>query len=57
MSKSYDDYEGRLAAAVRAAIARINGKWDDPDLEAFGPLSCDTLADVKAILQRVEGDT
>ena len=54
MSTSYDDYEGRINAAVRAALARIRGDFDDPDLIAFGPLQPDPLADVQAILEQVE---
>lgn len=53
---SCDDREARLAGAIRAALARIRGEWDQPDLMAFGPLLPDKLADVTAILEQVEGD-
>lgn len=36
---------------VDAAIARIEGEWDNPALLALGPLSVDTLADVLKILR------
>ena len=39
--------------AIKTALARINGVFDDPGLIAFGPLSTDTLADVRAILMSV----
>lgn len=56
MHKSYDDFEGRAASAIRAALARIRGEWDQTDLVAFGPLTPDTLADVQAILEQTEQD-
>lgn len=37
------------AQALRAVEAREQGVFDDPDLVAFGPLSCDTAMDVLAI--------
>ena len=57
MSKSYDDYEGQLESGVRAAIARIAGEWDQPDLVAFGPLGESTLDDVWQILRRCLDDS
>ena len=43
------------AAGIAAIIARIQGEWDHPDLQAFGPLSTDTLADVLAIAKMAQG--
>lgn len=37
--------------AIKAILARINGEWDQPDLMAFGALSSDALADIKAIAE------
>lgn len=46
----------RLAAAVRASIARISADWDQPDLRNIGRLSEDTLNDVWYILTQVQAD-
>lgn len=37
--------------AIKAAIARIDGVWDDPSLKAFGVLTTNTLQDVRRILE------
>lgn len=39
-----------LAQAEAAVTARRCGIWDDPALVAFGPLSTDTQADLRAIV-------
>jgi len=39
----------RLALAIQAIIARIDGEWDNAALVAFGPLSTDTTEDCKRI--------
>jgi len=51
MGTSYDDFEGRLADALRAIIARINGIYDAPELKAIGPLSVDSDEDVLRIAE------
>lgn len=37
---------------LKAIQARISGVWDDPALEAFGPLSSDTVKDVLTIAEQ-----
>ena len=48
-----------LVSSLKAIIARISGNFDDPDLEAFGPLSDNTEMDILAIakeaINQVEG--
>lgn len=39
---------------LKAIVARIDGVFDCPELEAFGPLSIDTMADVKRIAEQEE---
>jgi hypothetical protein len=41
----------KMASAIRAALARVNGVWDDPDLVACGPLSSLASLDVQEILE------
>ena len=38
--------EEKLASTLRAIVARINGDWDNQDLQEFGELTVDTDADV-----------
>ncbi len=38
--------EEKLASTLRAIVARINGEWDNKDLQEFGELTVDTDADV-----------
>ena len=41
--------------ALRAVKARIDGRWDDPDLVAIGPL-CESVAeDIVYILSLAKG--
>ena len=37
-----------LVRALEAIKARIAGEFDNPSLEAFGPLSADTIADINS---------
>ena len=37
---------------LKAIQARISGVWDEPALEAFGPLSVDTVKDVLSIAEQ-----
>lgn len=43
-------------AALRAILARLDGRWDEPALAAFGPLSRDRLLDVREIAARALGE-
>lgn len=47
MGKVYD-VDVRELVAIRA---RIQGKFDNPELVAFGPLTADTLVDVLRIAE------
>ncbi len=40
-----------LVGGFRAIVARYNGEWDHPDLEAFGPLSAETERDMHDLAQ------
>ena len=53
-------YRPDTISALRAIDARIHGRWDDPDLMAFGPLSDmgDDISDiVLAALEAANVDT
>lgn len=39
----------RLRGALRAIIARFQGRFDDPDLMGYGPFTTDSPGDVIAI--------
>lgn len=39
--------------ALQAIRSRINGVWDDPQLEKLGPLFPDTQEDILRILDEV----
>ena len=45
MRATFDSAE----TALQAIIARVDGRFDDPALLAFGPLSTDAAQDCKAI--------
>lgn len=38
-------------SVLKAIQARIDGVWDNPELVSFGPLSTDTLQDVKELVE------
>ncbi len=42
---------------VRQALARLDGRFDDEALMAFGPLSHDMVADIRFILQQYKPET
>lgn len=44
----------QLQAALRAVRARIQGQYDTPELQAFGPLSTSADADCLAIIAAVQ---
>ena len=47
-----DDYRN----AIRAIMARIDGEFDHPALEVFGPLSINTMTDIMLIAKSVVRD-
>ncbi len=41
-----------MLAALKAIIARINGEWDNPELQAIGPLMANESIDIEFLARQ-----